>query len=118
MTTCLSVTHLILLYRCKALLKVSDDIIDVLSSDRKSDGALMDILIVELFLRKLGMCCCRRMNYKRLNISYVSKEREDLKCIDELVSLGLSSLDIEGEDRTAAVREILLIKLVLRMIRK
>ena len=58
------------------------------------------------------------MDHKTLYIRNVREKREYLKVIDELPCLVLAALDIEREDRAAAVREISLVKLMVRMIRK
>ena len=55
------------------------------------------------------------MNYKTLHVGYVGKQREYLQGIDELPSLFLTALNLECEDATATVREVLLIELVVRM---
>ena len=59
-----------------------------------------------------------RVNYEALHVSDVCKQAEDLQAIDELEGFFLAALDVEGEDRTAAIREVLLVKLVVRMVRE
>ena len=58
------------------------------------------------------------MDNKALYVCNVSKEREDRKTVDELICFFLAALDIECEDRAAAVREILLVKIMLGVIRE
>ena len=57
------------------------------------------------------------MDDQRFHICYVSEQREQLQVIDEVFCFLCISLDLEGEDRTASVREIFLIKsLLLRVL--
>ena len=58
------------------------------------------------------------MDYKALNVGYVGKKGEYLQCIDECPRLLLAAADVKCEDGAAAVREILLVKSVIRMIGK
>ena len=58
------------------------------------------------------------MDNKTLNIRNVCKKGENLQVIDKFPCLLASALDIEGKDRSSAVREIFLIERMIRMIRK
>ena len=49
-----------------------------------------------------------RVDYKALYIGDIGQQRENLQMIDELEGLLLAALDVEGEDRRAAVGEVLL----------
>ena len=57
-----------------------------------------------------------RVNHEALHIGNVCKQAEDPQAIDELEGLFLATLDVEGEDRAATIREVLLVKLVVRMV--
>ena len=56
------------------------------------------------------------MNHQALRIRDVCEQGENLQIVDEGKGLLLSALDVEGEDRSAAVREVLLIERVVRVI--
>ena len=58
------------------------------------------------------------MDCKRLNVSYVSKKREDLELVDELLSFLSAALDLERKDSSASVGIILLVKCLLAGIRR
>ena len=58
------------------------------------------------------------MDHQRLHVRNIGEKRENLQIVDELVRLCLSALDIKGEDGAAAIREVFLVKRVLRMIRE
>ena len=60
----------------------------------------------------------RRVDYQALCIRDICEQRENLKVVDEGKGLLLSALDVEGEDGRAAVREILLIERVIRVVRQ
>ena len=53
------------------------------------------------------------MDCQGLHICYVGKQREQLQLIDEILCLLCITLDLKGKDRTAAIRKILLVKLLL-----
>ena len=57
-----------------------------------------------------------RVDYKALDIGDIGQQREDLQMIDELEGLLLAALNVEGEDRRAAVGEILLIQGVVGVV--
>ena len=57
-----------------------------------------------------------RVDYKALDIGDIGQQREDLQMIDELEGLLLAALNVEGEDRCAAVGEVLLIQGVVGVI--
>ena len=58
------------------------------------------------------------MNHERLHIGDVRQQREDLQMIDEGLRLFLAAFDVEGEDRTGAVREITFVEFVIWMVRE
>lgn len=59
-----------------------------------------------------------RVNHEALHVGNVCKQAEDLQAIDELEGLFLAALDVEGKDGSATVREVLLVKFVVRMVRE
>ena len=102
----------------KALFQIGDDIVDMFRADRQADRIRFDPLIQQLFGRELGMGRGRGMDHERFHVGDIGEQGEDLQMIDEFVRFFLAALDLEGEDRSAAVREILFIERVLRMIRQ
>ena len=85
----------------------------MLCTDRKTDSIWLNTLIQKLCLVALGMCGRCRMDCQRLHICYVGKQREQLKLINEILCLLCITLDLKRKDRTAAIWEILLVKLLL-----
>ena len=58
------------------------------------------------------------MDDQALDVRDVREQREDGEVVDELPGLFLSALDVEGEDGGTALREVLLIEIVLGMVRE
>ena len=58
------------------------------------------------------------MDDQALNVSNVCQQREDLQLVDKLECCFLAALDIKGEDRCAAVREVLLVQSMIRVVRQ
>ena len=56
------------------------------------------------------------VNDQALNIRHVSQQRKDLQLIDKIMSFPLAALDIKCKDRSAAVRKVLFLQSVIRMI--
>lgn len=52
-----------LLNCCKASLEVCDDVIDMLGTDRKTNGVLLDALISQLLVIQLRVSCGCGMDY-------------------------------------------------------
>ena len=106
-----------LLYCLECLIQVLNNIVDILGTNGKTDGIRFDSLIQKFFFCTLAVCGGRRVDDQRFHICYVSEQREQLQVIDEVFCFLCISLDFEGEDRTASVREIFLIKsLLLRVL--
>ena len=61
------------------------------------------------------MCCGVGVNDERLHVCHVSQQREDLQGVDELPSVLLCAINLEGEDAAATIGEVLLVELVDRM---
>ena len=56
------------------------------------------MLLGEFFRAHLRVGRGIRVNYQRLDIGHIRKERENLQTVDELPGIFLSSFDFEGED--------------------
>ena len=55
------------------------------------------------------------MDHQALDIGHICQQREDLQGINELPGFFLTALNLEGEDRTSTIGEVLLIKLMVVM---
>ena len=101
----------------KCLIQILDDIVDVLGTDGKTDGVWFDSLIQQFFLGALAVCSGCRMDHQRFYISNVSQQGEQLQIVDEIFCFLCIAFDFEGEDGTAAVREVFCVQcLLLRII--
>ena len=58
------------------------------------------------------------MDHETLHVGNVCKQAKDFQAVDELEGFGLAALDVEGENGTASVGEILLVKFMIRMVRQ
>ena len=99
-----------LLDSVKSLCQIGDDVVDVLGADGQADCVVADAYIGKLRIGELAVGRGGRVDYKALDIGDIGQQREDLQMIDELEGLLLAALDVEGEDRCAAVGEVLLIQ--------
>ena len=107
------------LFRCfKPLFQICDDVVDVLCADGQPDRSREDALVSQFFLCKLGVGRSRRMDHQALHVRHVGQQGEDLQAVDELLGRLLPAFDLKGEDGSAAVREVLFIQRVLRVIRQ
>lgn len=88
----------------------------MLSADGETDGTAGNAHISQFLVGQLRMRGGGRMNNQGLYVSNVGQQGENLKVINEPKSLFLTALDLEGEDRSTAVREILLIQGMVRML--
>ena len=61
-------------YRLKPFLQIGDDIVDMLCTNGKTDGVLLDSLIGKLFCGELTVGRRCRMDYKALDIGYIGKK--------------------------------------------
>ena len=68
----LSVSHF--LQRRKSFFKICDYVIDMLGAYRQPDRVAMNILILQLLIRKLRMRRCRRMNDERFDVGNVCEQ--------------------------------------------
>ena len=64
------------LHCCKGLIQVSDDIINMLSTDGEANGTAADTYISQLLISELGMGGGSWMNNQRLHISNICKEEK------------------------------------------
>ena len=87
----------------------------MLGADGKSDGVGLDTLFEKLGFGELGVSCGSRVDNQGLNVGNVSKQGEYRQVVDELLSVLCGALYLEGENGAAAVREVLLVKLVSRL---
>ena len=58
------------------------------------------------------------MDGKRLHVSYIGKQGEQLQIVDKILGFLRISLDLKGKDGTAAVGELLLVQSLLLRIRR
>ena len=77
----------------------------------------MNALVLELFQGLLGVRSGSRVDDEGLCVGHIGQQREQVQIVDEDASRILSALDIEGEDGCAAVREVLLVQVVIRTAR-
>lgn len=98
-----------LLYRLESSVEVGNNVVNMLCAYGKTYRVGLDSLIEKLLLRELGMRCCRGVNYQRLHIGDIGKQREDFKIVYEFVRFLLTAFYIECKYRAAAVREILFV---------
>ena len=101
------------LNRLECLLKICDDIIDMFGADGQADGVWPDALIQQFFRRVLRVRGGCRMDNQRFDIGHIGQQREKFQMINPIPGVTLVSLQIESEDRSAVVRIILLIQLLL-----
>lgn len=91
------------------------EVLRLLGTDRKTDGVRLYALIGELSLGQLRMRRARGVDHKRLHVSDIREERENREVVDELLCRLRVALYLEREDRTASIREILLIERMARL---
>ena len=108
----------LLVQRGEGLLQIPNDILGVLGTDGKTNRGGRDVLLGELLGRELGVRGGSRVHDERLDVGHVGEQREHLQMIDELPGGLLATLDLKGEDRSAAVGEVLLIELVIGVLRQ
>ena len=70
-------------YSVKSLLQIGDNVVDVLCTDRKTDGVVKNLLLVELLLRQLRVGGGLGVNHQGLYICHIGQQREDLQRIDK-----------------------------------
>ena len=82
-------------------------------ADGQADGVWPDALVQQFFRRVLRMRGGCRMDNQRFDIGHIGQQREKFQMINPIPGVTLVSLQIESEDRSAVVRIILLIQLLL-----
>lgn len=90
----------------------------MLGADGKANGVRLDALLCELFFVELRVRGGSRVDNEGLHVCDVCEQRENFESVDERLCFLSAALDVEREDGSAAVREILLIKLVVRAVRQ
>ena len=90
----------------------------MLTANGKPDRARRNILLCQFLIRQLTVRRRRRMNHQALHIRYICQQREQLQIITELLRRLAPTLDLDREDRRAAIGEIALIQRMIRMIRQ
>ena len=86
------------LYCCKSVFQICNNIINVLSTNRKTNCVLSNSLVCKLCLVELTVSCRSRMNHQRLNISNVGKKTENLKIVDKLPGFFTATFNVESEN--------------------
>ena len=104
------------LHRLEGLVQIFQDVVDMLGADGKADSALGDARVRELFIGQLRMGGGCGMDDQGFHVCHVRQQREDLQVVDEPERLFPATLDLEGEDGGPAVREVLLIQVVVGMV--
>ena len=103
----------LLVQRGEGLLQIPNDVLGVLGTDGKTDGVWFDSLIQQFFLGALAVRGGCRMDYQRFYIGNVSQQGEQFQIVDEIFCFLCIALDFEGEDGTAAVREVFCVQCLL-----
>ena len=88
----------------------------MLGADRETDRTGGDVDGGELFLGELPVGRGRGVDDQRLHVGHVGQQREDLQVVDEFEGHFLPALDLEREDRRAAVREVFVVQRVVGML--
>ena len=87
----------------------------MLDADTQAYGRGIDVLLFELLGSHLRVGGGGGVDDQTLHVGHIGKEREDTQVVDKLPSLVLTALELDGEDRTAAVGELLVVELVVWM---
>lgn len=93
-------------YSVKSLLQIGDNVVDVLRTDRKTDGVVKNLLLVKLLRRQLGVGGGLGVDHQGLYICHIGQQREDLQRVDKGLCLFFAAFDVKGEDGTAGGRRI------------
>ena len=102
----------------KAVFEVSDNVFVMFRTDRHADRCRGNFGGGQLFRRKFGVRGGVRVNHEALHVGNVCKQAKDLQAVNKLEGFFLAALDVECENGTATVREVLLVKFVVRMVRE
>ena len=98
----------------ECLLQIGDQVVGILGTDGQADGVLVDALVQQFLLAELAVGGGGRVDDQALNVSNVSQQAEDLQVVDERMSFLHTALDLESEDGSTAVGEVLLVQRMIR----
>ena len=104
-----------LLYCFESVIQGCDQVFYLLDTDGETDRVGLDPLLQQFFLGALAVSGGSRMNNQRLHICYICQQREDCQVIDELLCRLRIPFNLEGENGTAAVRQVLVVQIVSRL---
>ncbi len=90
----------------------------MLCANGQPDRGIMDSLVLQLFFGQLGVGRGSRVDHQGFYIGNIGKQAENLQGIDEPVGFLFPAFDVEGENRSAAMREILFVQCMIRVIRQ
>ena len=93
----------------EGLREVGDDIVDVLGTDRETDGRRLNAGIQQLFRTQLRMRGGSGVNDQGFHIRNVCQQREELQRFGELLRLLPRAIELKGEDRSAAIGIVLIV---------
>ena len=88
----------------------------MLGSNRKADSVLCNSLVSKFCVIKLTVGCAGWMNNQRLYICNICKKAENLQVINKFPGFFAATFDVESENACAAVREVFLVKFMVRMV--
>ena len=104
-------TVILFLLDCfEALLQICQNVVDMLDTDRQTNGGRCDAGCQQFFLSHLRMGRRCRMDHQRFHVCDVCQQREDLQGFCELLCLLLGAVQFESEDRCTAVRIVLVVQ--------
>ena len=107
--------HTVFSYCFESLSEVFYNVIYVFNSDREPYRSRRYVLLGKLLRSHLRMGRGRRMDNQALNVRDVGQEGEHLQAVDEFPCIFLAAFDLEGEDRSASIGEILPVQVMVRM---
>ena len=90
------------------LLKVCDDVFDVLQTDRNTHHARLDACGNKLLVGQLAMGLGSRMQHAGSDVGNVNLVARQLQAVHELHRRSAAALDVDGHDARGAQRQILL----------
>lgn len=103
--------------RCRgASFEVCEDTVGVFGPDREANRALLSALLNKLCVVELRVDRDHRVNHQVLHVCNICGQEENLQIIGKDKCPLLAALNIEGESGRTAVRGVLLIERVVRVI--
>ena len=103
---------------CKAFFEVGDNVVNVFGAYGKANRRGRDTRSKQFFFGHLRVSCRRGMNHQRFNVGDVRKQRENFQIVDKFLRGLSSALNLERENRNAAVGEIFFVEGVVWVIFK